>query len=81
MRLGYLTDLDSILCTRSDPERGFQAGDLDDEHLGLLLVLAHDRLATTVAPSTTAARWCRPELLSPGDMTKSSGPPGLSRGA
>jgi hypothetical protein len=26
MRLGYLTDLDSILCTRSDPERGFQEG-------------------------------------------------------
>jgi hypothetical protein len=26
MRLGYLTDLDSILCTRSDPERGFEAG-------------------------------------------------------
>jgi SNF2-related domain/Helicase conserved C-terminal domain len=27
MRLGYLTDLDSILCTRSDPERGFQEGE------------------------------------------------------
>ncbi|MHB8492512.1 MAG: SNF2-related protein [Solirubrobacteraceae bacterium] len=26
MRLGYLTDLDSILCTTSDPERGFEAG-------------------------------------------------------
>ena len=26
MRLGYLTDLDSILCTRSDPERGFRDG-------------------------------------------------------
>jgi hypothetical protein len=26
MRLGYLTDLDSILCTSSDPERGFQEG-------------------------------------------------------
>ena len=26
MRLGYLTDLDSILCTSSDPERGFQDG-------------------------------------------------------
>lgn len=26
MRLGYLTDLDSILCARSDPERGFQEG-------------------------------------------------------
>ncbi len=26
MRLGYLTDLDTILCTRSDPERGFQEG-------------------------------------------------------
>jgi hypothetical protein len=27
MRLGYLTDLDSILCTRSDPECGFQEGE------------------------------------------------------
>jgi SNF2 domain-containing protein/helicase-like protein len=27
MRLGYLTDLDSISCTRSDPERGFHAGE------------------------------------------------------
>ncbi len=27
MRLGYLTDLDSIRCTRSDPERGFQEGE------------------------------------------------------
>lgn len=26
MRLGYLTDLDSILCTKADPERGFKAG-------------------------------------------------------
>lgn len=26
MRLGYLTDLDSILCTRSDPDQGFQEG-------------------------------------------------------
>ncbi len=26
MRLGYLTDLDSILCTRSDPKRGFREG-------------------------------------------------------
>ena len=26
MRLGYLTDLDSILCTSSDPERSFQEG-------------------------------------------------------
>jgi len=26
MRLGYLTDLDSILCTTSDPERGFREG-------------------------------------------------------
>jgi hypothetical protein len=26
MRLGYLTDLDSILCTRSDPEHGFREG-------------------------------------------------------
>ena len=26
MRLGYLTDLDSILCTNSDPERGFKEG-------------------------------------------------------
>jgi hypothetical protein len=26
MRLGYLTDLDSILCTSSDPERGFREG-------------------------------------------------------
>ena len=27
MRLGYLTDLDSIQCTRSDPERGFTEGE------------------------------------------------------
>ncbi|MHB8533142.1 MAG: hypothetical protein ACYDC2_10520, partial [Solirubrobacteraceae bacterium] len=26
MRLGYLTDLDAILCTASDPNRGFEAG-------------------------------------------------------
>jgi len=27
MRLGYLTDLDAIRCRRSDPSRGFQAGE------------------------------------------------------
>ncbi len=27
MRLGYLTDLDAIRCTRSDPDRAFQAGE------------------------------------------------------
>lgn len=27
MRLGYLTDLDSILCTKTDEEKGFRAGE------------------------------------------------------
>ena len=30
MRLGWLTDLDRIPCTRSDPERGYEAGEVYD---------------------------------------------------
>ncbi len=39
MRLGYLTDLDSILCTRSDSERGFEQG----QALSAAHRLAHQR--------------------------------------